>query len=225
MSIEMTPERWEHTCGYLRAVFGTQDDHLAGLMDRAVEAGLPDIAISADVGRMLMLLTSMTRAQLAVEVGTLAGYSGIWIARGLKPGGKLITIELEDRHADFAQAQFETAGVADRVELRRGGAEAVLDQLAKELPAGTVDVAFLDADKAAYPGYWTQLRPLIAPGGLLLADNMLGGGSWWIDEKPGANASRDAADAVNRMLAADPEFTAVTVPIREGVLVARRNEA
>mgnify|MGYP006292748879 CR=1 FL=1 len=220
----MTPERWEHTCGYLRAVFGTQDEHLATLMDRAVEAGLPDIAISADVGRMLMLLTSMTRGRLAVEVGTLGGYSGIWLARGLKPGGKLITIEVDEKHADFAQQQFETAGVADRVELRRGRAEDVLDQLAKELPAGSVDVAFLDADKEAYPGYWEQLRPMIAAGGLLLADNLLGGGSWWIDEEPGRNASRDAADAVNRMLAADDEFTAVTVPIREGVLIARRME-
>lgn len=220
----MTPERWEHTCGYLRDVFGTQDEHLAGLMNRAVEAGLPDIAISADVGRMLMLLTSMTRAQLAIEVGTLAGYSGIWIARGLKPGGKLITIEVDKKHADFAQQQFETAGVADRIDLRRGGAEDVLDQLAKELPAGSVDVAFLDADKEAYPGYWEQLRPMIAPGGLLLADNLLGGGSWWIDEEPGTNPSRDAADAVNRMLAEDDEFTAVTVPIREGVLIARRME-
>jgi caffeoyl-CoA O-methyltransferase len=114
--------------------------------------------------------------------------------------------------------------VADRIDLRRGGAEDVLDQLAKELPAGSVDVAFLDADKEAYPGYWEQLRPMIAPGGLLLADNLLGGGSWWIDEEPGTNPSRDAADAVNRMLAEDDEFTAVTVPIREGVLIARRME-
>src|SRR5687768_16736512 len=109
---DMTPQRWQFTNNYSRDVFGKQDPHLANLMNDGVAKGLPDIAVSADVGRLLYILTSTTRAQLAIEVGTLGGYSGIWIARALNPQGKLITIEPEKLHADFALAQFKKAGVA-----------------------------------------------------------------------------------------------------------------
>jgi len=217
----ITPDRWTFTNNYLRDVFGTQDDHLAGLMEDAVRAGLPDIAVSADVGRMLMLLTSMTRAKVAIEVGTLAGYSGIWLARGLAPDGKLITIELENKHADFAAKQFARAGVADRIEQIRGAALSELPKLAQRLGPGSVDVVFLDAVKTEYPAYWKLVRPLIAPGGLIMADNVLGGGDWWIDNKD--NDSRNAADAFNRLVAGDDDFEAVAVPLRQGVLIARRH--
>jgi len=216
----ITPERWEYTNEYLRDVFGAQDAHLGALMERAVEHGLPDIAVSAPVGRLLMMLTSMTRGRVAIEVGTLAGYSGIWIARGLKRGGRLITIEKEPLHADFAQQAFADAGVADRVEVRRGGGLDVLPTLARELQPESVDVVFLDAIKSEYPEYWRIVRPLIAPGGLILIDNILGGGDWWIDDE--GNPSREGAATVSRMIANDPEFEAVAVPLREGVLIGRR---
>jgi len=216
----MTPKRWEFTNNYLRDVFGEQDDHLANLMTEAVAAGLPDIAVSADVGRLLKLLVSMTPGRLALEVGTLGGYSGIWLARGLAPTGKLITIEYEQKHADFARKQFERAGVGDRVELIRGAGLEVLPVLAKRLSPGSVDVVFLDAVKTEYPEYWTFVRPLIAPGGLIIADNVLGGGDWWIDDT--GNPSRDAADRFSRLVAQDGEFEAVAVPLRQGVLIARR---
>ncbi len=218
--MEMTPERWAFTAAYLREVFGDQDDHLAGLMCEATAAGLPDIAVSADVGRLLMLLTSLAGARVAIEVGTLAGYSGIWIARGLAPGGRLITIEYEPKHANFARRQFERAGVSDRVDLRVGAALDVLPTLAKELGPASVDVVFLDAVKTEYPAYWEIVRPMIRPGGLILADNVLGGGSWWIDNA--GEPSRDAADRFNRLVAGDPHFEAVAVPLREGVLIGRR---
>ena len=101
------------------------------VMKEAVEAGLPDIAVDAMVGRMLTMLTSMTRGRLAIEVGTLAGYSGVWIARGLSDGGRLITIELDPAHAAFAARQFEKAGVADRVEFlgRRDDIRALLARM------------------------------------------------------------------------------------------------
>lgn len=189
-------------------------------MDEAVAQGMPAIAVSADVGRMLLLLTSMTEGRLAVEVGTLAGYSAIWLARGLRPGGRLITIEPEERYAAFAEAQLERAGVADRVEVRRGYGVEVLERLRQELAPGSVDVLFLDAVKSEYPAYFQRARELIRPGGLLLADNVLGTSSWWIDEK--GHPEREGADALNRMLAADPDFEAVAVPLREGLLIARR---
>ncbi len=219
-AMDITPQRWQYLCDYSQSVFGQQDEHLAGLMDEAVRHGLPNIAVSADVGRMLMILTSMTPGQLAIEVGTLAGYSGIWIARGLSEGGRLITIEMEPRHADFAQAQFERAGVAGSVEIRRDDALSALKQLTNELEPGTVDVVFLDATKTEYPDYWRIARPLIAVGGLILCDNVIAGGSWFIDNE--GEPSRDAANTFNRLVASDDDFEAVAVPLRQGVLVGRR---
>jgi caffeoyl-CoA O-methyltransferase len=157
----------------------------------------------------------MTRGLLAVEVGTLAGYSGIWITRGLRPEGRLITIEPEPRHAAFAGEQFERAGIADRVEIRPGTGMEVLSDLAAELEPGRVDVLFLDALKHEYSDYFRIARPLIAVGGLVLADNVYGTGLGWIDQGHGT-------DAFNRLISADPDFEAVAVPLRQGVLIARR---
>ncbi|MDP9495205.1 MAG: O-methyltransferase [Actinomycetota bacterium] len=211
----MTPERWGFLNDYSQEVFGTEDEHLAGLMTEAVAAGIPDIAVSADVGRLLKILTSMTRGQLAVEVGTLAGYSGIWITRGLRPEGRLITIEPEPKHAAFAREQFDRAGIGERVEIRPGTGIEVLTRLVDELAPGSVDVLYLDAVKTEYSDYFKIARPLIAVGGLVLADNVYGTGSGWIDQGHGT-------DPFNRLIAADPEFEAVAMPFREGVLIARR---
>jgi caffeoyl-CoA O-methyltransferase len=166
---------------------------------------------------------------LAVEVGTLGGYSGIWIARGLGPGGRLVTIEYEPKHAAFARKSFDGAGVGMQVDIRQGAALDVLPGLAAELVKAhgptPVDLVFLDAVKAEYPDYFRLVRPLIRPGGLLVADNALGAG-WWIDDPAGVDTpdgrSRDGADRFNRMVAADAGFEAVCVPIRNGVLIARR---
>lgn len=217
---EMTPERWRFTSAYVREVFGRQDAHLAGLMAEAVAAALPDIAVSAEVGRLLEILTATTRGRLAIEAGTLGGYSAIWIARGLSPSGRLITIEREPAHAAFARAQLERAGVADRVEVRVGLAIAELKRLGRELDPESVDVVFLDAVKQEYQEYFQLTRPLLARGGLLLADNVLGSGSWWIDDLD--HADRRAVDRFNRALAADPAFDAVILPLGNGVLLARK---
>jgi caffeoyl-CoA O-methyltransferase len=218
--VEMTPQRWQYTNEYSREVFGREDAHLAGLMKHAVARGLPDIAVSADVGRLLMMLTSMTPGRRAIEIGTLGGYSGIWIARGLSPSGRLITIEPVDLHADFAIEQFKLAGVNERVELRRGKALDILPQLSRELGPLSVDVVFMDAIKTEYPDYWQLVQPLIAVGGLIIADNVYGSGDWWIDHVN--DPSRAGADRFNRLVADDPVFEAVAVPIRQGVLVGRR---
>src|SRR5436853_4924115 len=120
--MEFTRERFEYTTKYLRDVFGQQDAHLANLMHDATKAGLPSIAVSSDVGHLLQLLVSMTDGKRVVELGTLGGYSTIWLARGLTPGGKVVTVELDEKHAKFAHDQFAKATVADRVDLRRGAA-------------------------------------------------------------------------------------------------------
>lgn len=211
----MTPERWSYIGNYADDVFGQYDDHLAGLMGRAVAAGLPPIAVSSDVGRLLKILVSMTEGKLALELGTLAGYSGIWIARGLATDGKLITVEYENEHADFAQSEFVTAGVADKVEIVRGAALDVLPDLVDQLGSSSVDFVFIDAVKSEYVEYFRLVKPMLKVGGLLVADNVYGSGSGWIDEGYGT-------DDFNRLIAGDPDFDAVATPMREGVLIAKR---
>ena len=211
----MTPERWRFIGEYANEVFGKTDDHLAGLMDRAVDAGLPPIAVSADVGRLLMILASLTDGEVAIELGTLGGYSGIWIARGLAANGKLYTVEYSDDHADFAQQEFERAGVADRVEIVRGPALDELPGLYHRLGDSSVDFAFIDAVKSQYVEYFKLLRPMMKVGSLLVADNVYATGAGWIDEGHGT-------DAFNRLVAGDSEFETVATPMREGILIARR---
>lgn len=211
----MTPERWSYIGDYAEDVFGRYDDHLAGLMSRAEEAGLPPIAVSADVGRLLKILVSMTEANLAIELGTLAGYSAIWIARGLAEHGRLITIEYNDKHADFAQGEFERAGVADKVEIVRGAALDVLPQIADEIGERSVDFSFIDAIKSEYVAYFELLEPLMKTGSLLVADNVYATGAGWIDEGHGT-------DEFNRLVAGHPDYDAVATPMREGVLIARK---
>ena len=213
------PLRQQHT-NYLQELFGHPDWHLAGLMDQAVKRGLPDIAVPPEVGRFLTLLVSMIRGELAIEVGTLGGYSGISLARGLSPRGRLITIEPNELHADFAQDQFDTAGVGSQVEIRRGRGLEVLPKLQEELGADSVDVIFLDAIKTEYPAYWEIVRPMIRVGGLILADNVLGSSEWEIDEI--GNPSRDAADRFNRLVAGNRDFQTMIVPIGHGILIGRR---
>lgn len=211
----MTPERWNYIGSYAEEIFGNEDEHLAGLQRRAAGAGLPAIAVSADVGRLLEILVSMTAARLAIELGTLGGYSGIRIARSLSEGGRLLTIERDERHADFAAKEFAAAGVDDRVEIVRGAALDVLPSIADEVGEGNVDFVFIDALKSEYVAYFDLLRPLVKVGGLVVADNVYGTGAGWIDEGHGT-------DDFNRLIASDPDFDAIATPMRQGVLIARR---
>jgi predicted O-methyltransferase YrrM len=212
----MTPETWSYIGDYADEVFGQYDDHLAGLMSRAVNAGMPPIAVSADVGRLLKILVSMTPGKLAIELGTLAGYSAIWIARGLAEDGRLITVEYEDAHADFAEKELEEAGVADKVEVVRGAALDVLPSIADRVGEASVDFVFVDARKSEYVDYFHILRPLLKVGGLYVADNVYATSAGWIDQGQGT-------DEFNRLIASDPDFDAVATPMREGVLIARKN--
>lgn len=211
----MTPERWAFLSKYGEEVAGAQDNHLAGLSDAAMQAGMPDIAVTPDVGHLLKILVGLTPARTAIELGTLAGYSAIWIARALAAGGKLYTIEFEDSHADFAEAQFVMAGVDDRIRLLRGAALDVLPGLHDELGDGSVDFAFIDAVKTEYLDYFFALKPMMAIGGLIVADNVYSSGGRWIDNGAGT-------DAFNRLVAADPDFESALIPMRQGLLIARR---
>lgn len=226
----MTPERWENTSLYLDAVFGSLgepiDERLAGLMDRAEAADLPQISISAEVGRLLMVLASLVSGASggrAIEVGTLGGYSGLWLARGLGEGGRLLTIEAEAHHAAFARSEFEAAGFGERVEVREGAGLEVLPRLIEELGPGSVDIVFLDAIKTEYRGYAEHAAVLLRPGGVLVADNCLGSSDWWVTDAAGAHESSDAIDAFDRWIAALASgFLACCVANRQGLVVARK---
>lgn len=211
----MTPERWEFTERYSKEVFGSEDEHLEGLMERAVDAGLPSIAVSSDVGRLLQILVSLTEGRRALELGTLAGYSAIWIARGLHPDGMLTTVEYEPKHAEFARREIAAAGELARVDVVEGAALEIVPRLAEQWGPESVDFVFIDAVKTEYVDYFLQVKPLVKPGGLLVADNVYGTGAGWIDEGHGT-------DAFNRLVADDDAFESVALPLRQGVLVARR---
>lgn len=216
----MDDDRWRRTGAYLQEVFGREDELLRDLRAAAKAAGLPEISVSSDVGRLLDLLVRTTRAKRIVEFGTLGGYSGVWLARALAPGGKLTTVEIDPARAEFARGWFERAGLGDRVEVVVGAALDVLPSILKGIAPGELDVAFVDAVKTEYPAYFEALRGHIGPGGLYIADNALGSMSWWIDQE--GVPDRDGVDRANRMAADDPDFDAACVPIREGVMVARR---
>ncbi len=230
--MDMTSQRWDNTKKYLNQVFGAPTgnaplaEQLRTLMPRAVAAGLPDIAVSGDVGALLRLLTMMACGDSAsrgkvLELGTLAGYSGIWIALGLPADGRLITIEFNPVHAEFAKGEFRRAGVGEKVRVITGAALDVLPSLAQELGPGSLDLVFIDAIKTEYNEYLRLVRPLLRRGGLLVIDNALGSGHWWIDDAPG-DPSHEAVDRMNRAVAADAGFAAACVPSREGVMIARK---
>ena len=199
---------------YIASLFARDDDVLAALREAADREGLPPIAISAVTGRLLQILLSAVRAERVLEVGTLGGYSAIWMARGLPPAGRLITIEIEERHAEFARGYIARAGLADRVDVRVGRALDVLPSFDGE----QFDAIFLDADKEPLPTYFEWAVRLLRPGGLLIADNALWGGRV-LDPATADEGTRGVRE-FNRRMASDPRVRGTIVPVGDGLAVA-----
>ena len=206
---------------YNRRVFAPEDEVLRELAAAAQREGLPQINVSADVGRLLQLLVESTGAQRALELGTLGGYSGIWIARGLAETGTLLTLEISQKHKQFAEHWFARAGLADRVEVRLGAALESLAALPTDEP---FDFIFIDAEKTEYPQYLEHAKRLLKPGGIITADNVLMSRSWPtnIADETTDNPTLRAVRAFNAALAGDADYTAIIIPMREGVAVARK---
>ena len=196
---------------YLSSRYWTEDELLLEVKADIAERG-PQIQVSAEAGRLLSLLVRAAGAKRVLEVGTLFGYSGIWMARELPADGRLDTIEIEKLHADAAEHWFERAGLADRVTVHRG---AGLDVLAT-LP-GPYDVAFIDADKATYPEYVRQSLEKLRPGGMVIADNAIRRGRI---AQPGGDADLDGTRGMHDLLAADSSLVATTVPVGDGLAIA-----
>ncbi|MGZ4577471.1 MAG: O-methyltransferase [Mycobacterium sp.] len=145
------------------------DPALSAAVEASDAAGLPQIAVSAQQGKFLSLLAGAIEARRILEIGTLGGFSTIWLARGAGPQGSVVTLEYEPKHAEVARANLERAGVADRVEVIVGAA---LDTL-PTLNGGPFDLVFIDADKENYVAYLEWAVRLARPGALILADNVI----------------------------------------------------
>lgn len=157
---------------FLDALLLPDDDSLNETLKRQDEAGLPPMAVSPLQGAFLNILAQAMGAKRILELGTFAGYSTIWLARAVPEDGKVITLELQDVNADFAQKNLNDAGVADKVKIVRGPAERSLNILINDGVA-PFDLVFMDSDKINYPIYLEQVIALSRTGTLIIADNVV----------------------------------------------------
>jgi predicted O-methyltransferase YrrM len=168
----MTQQIWTDIDHYLAGALLASDKALDDALQACEAAGLPPIQVSPTQGKLLMLLAQIQGARLILEIGTLGGYSTIWLARGLKADGRIVTIEYDRHHAEVARSNIARAGLAGMVDLRAGRALDVLPQVAAEA-LGPFDIAFIDADKKNIPEYFTWALRLSRPGSLIIVDNVV----------------------------------------------------
>lgn len=165
-------EQWSAVDEFLNDQMIPQDPALAAALADSAAAGLPAIAVAPNQGKLLHILARLRGARTILEVGTLGGYSTIWLARALPPEGRLVTLEIDPRHAAVAEANLARAGVAARVEIRVGPALATLAALANE-GRPPFDLAFIDADKPNNATYFDWALKLSRPGSLIVVDNVV----------------------------------------------------
>jgi len=214
----MPPQPNERIEAYIQDLFLEEDEALRQARERAQEAGMPGIHVPATLGALLAVLVRGNSAHKILEIGTLGGYSGIWMARALPPDGRIISLELSAKHADVARQNFQQAGVGNRVEVRVGPALETLPTLSHEAP---FDLIFIDADKDNYPAYLDWAIKLSRPGTLIVGDNVLRGGAI-IDPAPD-DAGAQGIHEFNRRAATHPRLDAIILPNRDGrdgVLIA-----
>lgn len=193
---------------YIDGLFVPADPALEGALAAAAEAGLPEIQVSPGQGKLLYLLAKLRGARRILELGTLAGYSTIWLARALPEGGRLVTLEHSPAHAAVARRNLERAGLGDRAEVIVGAALESLPQL-EARGEGPFDMVFIDADKGNYTAYLEWSLRLTGPGSLIIADNVVRQGKVLSPEADDASAA--GARAFNAALAAEPRVEAIVV--------------
>lgn len=184
-------------------IFAPEDEGLRYALSSAKQAGLPEIQISPIQGKFLQLLAAACNARKILEIGSLGGYSGIWLARALPPEGRFITLEINPAHAEVVRGSFAKAGVSDRTEIRVGKALDLLPQLEGEAP---FDLVFIDADKQPYPQYLEWALRLTRPGSIIVADNCIRGGRGFGDPLDEGSAG---VVEYNRRIASDPRLTSL----------------
>ncbi|HZZ51263.1 MAG TPA: O-methyltransferase [Pseudonocardia sp.] len=217
----MNDQRWTAVDEYFSGLV-VSDDPARGAIESADQAGLPPIAVSPVMGKLLYLLAKMTGARRVLEVGTLAGYSSIWMARALPSDGQLITLEIDARHAEIARANIAAAGVGDLVDVRLGPALETLPELAHD-GSGPFDLVFIDADKPSNEAYLDWALTMSRPGSVIIVDNVVReGGVVTADD---TDAAAEGARRVTERMARERRLDATalqTVGIKgwDGFLIA-----
>ncbi len=191
-----------------------EDPFLLELKKEAKVEGIPPIWISAEQASFMQILLKLCKAREVVEIGTLAGYSAIWMARALPAAGRVRTIEVSSRHADFAEKWVAKSDVADRIRVFRGAGKNVLPKFADE----SADAVFMDADKSSYPTYLRECRRIVRRGGLVMIDNAFAFGELFDETSRDADVA--AVRAFNELMAAEPAFQSIIVPLGDGLWVA-----
>jgi caffeoyl-CoA O-methyltransferase len=199
---------------YISSTFAIEDDTLKRIRKGIADNGLPQISIKAEEGRFLQFLVAASGSELALEIGTLGGYSGTWIARGLPENGRLITLERDAHHAAVAREHFQIAGVSAKVDVREGNALELLASMGDE---GQFDFIFIDAEKESYPKYLDWAIENLRLGGIVVAHNAFLHGAI-IDDRE--NTERiDALRTFNNRLASDPRMISTIFPAGDGLAI------
>jgi predicted O-methyltransferase YrrM len=204
----MTQDQWTAVDEYITGLLMPEDAVLNEVLKACAVSGLPEIQVSASQGKLLMLLAQMQGARRILEIGTLGGYSAIWLARALPPGGRLITLEADPKHAEVARANFALAGVSGKIDLRLGNALDTLPLLAAEVPE-PFDLIFLDADKQGYTEYFAWALKLSRPGTVIVADNVVRDGE--VIDAESEDASVQGIQRFNKALAAESRVSATMI--------------
>ncbi|MGH3979670.1 MAG: O-methyltransferase [Pseudonocardiaceae bacterium] len=189
----MNPETWTSVDNYFAGLLVGPDEALDAALEASTAAGLPPIAVSVNQGKLLHLLVRLHGSHRVLEVGTLGGYSTIWLARGLPADGEVVSLEIDPHHAEVARANIARAGLADRVEIRLGCALDVLPEL-----EGPFDLVFIDADKPSNPDYLRWALRLSRPGTVIVVDNIVQGGTVADpeDQTPATAGSRGVVELI-----------------------------
>lgn len=204
----MDQTQWTAVDDYFANLLLPSDPVLEAALEASAAAGLPAIQVSPSQGKLLWILARLQRARNILEIGTLGGYSTIWLARALPPDGHLITLEADHRHADIAHRNLERAGLLERVEVRVGPALDTLSRIAAEQHS-PFDLIFIDADKENYPGYLAWSLKLVRRGSLIIADNVVRQGAV-ID--PASDDPRvQAVRRFSELVAAEPRLSATVI--------------
>jgi predicted O-methyltransferase YrrM len=204
----MGEQRWREVDEYVGGLLAPPDEALDGALRASQEAGLPAIQVSAPQGKLLQVLALALGARAILELGTLGGYSTIWLGRALPADGRLITLESSPEHAEVAQQSIARAGLAEIVELRVGAALETLALLEAE-GKGPFDLVFIDADKVNTPRYFAWALGQVRGGGLIIADNVVRGGA--LAEVDNEDPAIQAQRHFHEMLATEPRVSATTI--------------
>ena len=204
----MTQDRWTAVDRYITDLFVPPDRSLDEALRTSAAAGLPPHNVSPNQGKLLLLLAQLQRARTVLEIGTLGGYSTIWLARALPADGRLITLEADAKHAAVARANIARAGLAAIVEVRLGRALDTLPQLFSE-GRGPFDLIFIDADKPSNPEYLAWAIKLARHGSLIIADNVVRNGA--VIDAASDDPSVQGIRRFNELLAAEPRLSATAI--------------